>query len=139
MEGTVMAARKAPAQRPGEVDRAVKSIKAAVGRLVGHLGDDDPAVVQQAVIALGEIGPFIVGPLATALFSSSSPRHRMFIIAALKTYGPQAEAPVLRALAKAVKDDPDERVRAVAEDAMTAMLMAGMTRRRSSVPATGSR
>jgi HEAT repeat protein len=139
VEGTIMGARKAPAPVPDQVDRAVGSIKAAIGRLVKFLGDDDPEIVMKAAAALDGIGPFAVGPLATALSRSASPRHRMIVVAALKAFGARAEAPVLRALAKAVKGDPDPYVRATAEQAMSSLLMKGMGRRPSSVPATGPR
>ena len=75
--------------KPDETERALVAVKKAVGRLVRLLGDEDPVVIEKAALALAGIGPFVVGPLASALPRSPSPRHRMAILGALATFGPQ--------------------------------------------------
>jgi HEAT repeat protein len=125
-----MSERKAKSAPPDQVDRAVGGIRRSVGRLVALLGDDDAAVVAKALTALDGVGPVAVGPLAAALPRAPSPRHRVLIITALKTFGPGDEAPALRALAGATERDPDERVRAAAGVALSSLMMAGMVRAR---------
>src|SRR4051812_45905843 len=119
-----MAARKPKAEPPDRVDRTVKGVKAAVGRLVGLLGDEDEAVVRKALAALEEVGPFAVGPLAAALPRAPSPRHRAAILGALTYLGPRAAVQVVRALLLASENDPDPRLRAAAGAAMAAVVMA---------------
>jgi hypothetical protein len=104
-------------------DRAVASIRAAVGRLALLLGDEDPASVEAAAMALGAIGPFAVGPLAAALPKGPSPRHRAAIVAALLTFGAQEKAAVARALRGALERDPDPHVRAAARACLTRLLL----------------
>src|SRR6187397_773559 len=79
-------------QTTNPADRAVASIRAAIGRLALLLGDEDPATVDAAATALGAIGPFAVGPLAAALPKGASPRHRAAIIAALLSFDKQEKA-----------------------------------------------
>jgi len=81
-------------------------------------------VVEQGVRAPAGVGPFAVGPLASALPRAASPRHRAAILGALLTFGPRARAPVLRALAGAVQGDPVERIRTAAASAFTPLGMA---------------
>src|SRR4051794_38005110 len=69
-----------------QVDRAIVAVERAVGRLVAMLGDDDPAVLERAALALEQIGPFAVGPLASGLKTAASSRHRVVIIGALLTF-----------------------------------------------------
>ena len=104
-------------------DRAVASIRAAVGRLALLLGDEDPATFETAAMALGAIGPFAVGLLAAALPRGSSPRHRAAIVAALLTFGAQEKAAVARALRGALERDPDPHVRAAARACLTRLLL----------------
>ncbi len=108
-----------------EVDRAVDGIRRSIGRLVARLGDGDDAVLVQAVTALAAVGPFSVGPLATALPRASSPRHRAAILGVLLAFGPRAEVGVKRALTGAMMRDPDERIRAAAGAALTSLMTAG--------------
>ena len=75
--------------QPDETERALVAVRKAVGRLVRLLGDEDPVVIEKAALALGEIGPYVVGPLASALPRSPSPRHRLAILGALVTFGTQ--------------------------------------------------
>jgi hypothetical protein len=67
-------------QTRNPADRAVASIRAAVGRLALLPGDEDPATFETAAMALGAIGSFAVGPMAAASragpsFQPSSARH----------------------------------------------------------------
>jgi HEAT repeat protein len=125
------ALRKGQRPPPDRVDQALASARRAIGRVVDRLGDEDEAVVEKAAVALSEIGPFAVGPLASALTRSPSPRHRAAIIGALLTFGPQAGSVVLHALAGAMKRDPDECVRTAAQAAITSLLMAHLRQARS--------
>ena len=106
-------------QTRNPADRAVASIRTAVGRLALLLGDEDPATFETAAMALGAIGPFAVGPLAAALPKGPSPRHRAAIVAALLTFGAQEKAAVTRALKGAMERDPDPHVRAAAQACLT--------------------
>jgi hypothetical protein len=74
-------------------DRALAAVRRGVGELVELLGDEDQAVIEKAALALGEVGPYCVGPLAAALPRARSPRHRAAIIGALMTFVPQAAGP----------------------------------------------
>jgi HEAT repeat protein len=107
-------------------DRAVSSIRAAVGRLALLLGDDDPATFETAATALGAIGAFAVVPLAAALPKGPSPRHRTAIVAALLTFGAQEKAAVIRALKRALEHDPDPHVRAAAQAALTRLMLSDL-------------
>jgi len=129
-----MATTKPRAEPPDRVDRTVTGIRSAVGRLVGLLGDEDEAVVGKALAALEEVGPFAVGPLASALPRAPSSRHRAAILGVLTYFGPRAEVPVMRALLKASQNDPDPRLREAAGAAMTAVMLAGLKRGRESTP-----
>jgi hypothetical protein len=85
-----------------EVDRAVASVRRAIGRLVQLLGHEDTAVVLAAASALEALGPAdVVGALATALPRATGPRHRAAIVGALFAFRGQEKAAVLRALAAA--------------------------------------
>jgi hypothetical protein len=121
-------------QTRNPADRAVASIRAAVGRLALLLGDEDPATVEAAVMALGAIGPFAVGPLAAALPRGPSPRHRAAIVAALLTFGAQEKATVARALRGALGRDPDPHVRAAAEACLTRLILGDLVSRPSATP-----
>jgi HEAT repeat protein len=110
-------------QTRNPADRAVASIRAAVGRLALLLGDEDPATFETAAMALGAIGAFAVGPLAAALPKGRSPRHRTAIVAALLTFGAQEKAAVTRALRGAVEREPDLHVRATAQACLTRLLL----------------
>src|SRR3954449_247645 len=109
-----------------QVDRAIVAVERAVGRLVSLLGDDDPAVLERAALALAEIGPFAVGPLAAALPKAASSRHRAIIIGALLTFGRQAKVPVMNALIGTLKREPDPHVKAAARVALEALLAADL-------------
>jgi HEAT repeat protein len=100
------------------------SLSVAIGRLAELLADDDPTVAARAAEALAEVGPYVVGPLAAALRRAKPPRHRAAIIGALLTFGPPAPSRAGRALLAAARGDPDPRVRAAAEAALTALLLA---------------
>jgi hypothetical protein len=121
-------------QTRNPAERAVASIRAAVGRLALLLGDEDPATCETAAMALGAIGPFAVGPLAAALPRGPSPRHRAAIIAALLTFGAQEKAAVARALRGALERDPDPHVRAAAEAFLTRLLLGDLVSRPSVTP-----
>ncbi|HEY2157621.1 MAG TPA: HEAT repeat domain-containing protein, partial [Isosphaeraceae bacterium] len=110
-----------PTENPA--DRAVATIRAAVGRLAMLLGDEDPATAEAAAMAVGAIGSFGVGPLAAALPRGRSPRHRAAILAALLTFGAQEKAAVARALKGALERDPDPLVRAAAEACLTRLIL----------------
>ena len=110
-------------QTRNPADRAVASIRAAVGKLALLLGDEDPATFDTAATALGAIGPFAVGPLAAALPKGPSPRHRAAIVAALMSFGAQEKAAVARALRGALVNDPDPNVRAAAEACLTRLIL----------------
>src|SRR4051794_30810178 len=108
---------------PDRVDRAMANIKTAVGQLALMLGDEDQATAGKAAEALAAVGPFAVGPLAAALPKGPSPRHRAAILGALVTFGPQAKAPVARALNKAMESDPDPHIRAMARAALARLIL----------------
>ena len=116
-------------QTRNPADRAVASIRAAVGRLALLLGDEDPATADAAATALGAIGHFAVGPLAAALPKGPSPRHRAAIVAALLSFGAQEKVAVARALRGAVERDPDRHVRAVAEACLTRLILGDLVDR----------
>jgi hypothetical protein len=121
-------------QTRNPADRAVARIRTAVGRLALLLGDEDPATVEAAAMALGAIGPFAVGPLAAALPRGPSPRHRAAIIAALLTFGAQEKAAVARALREAMERDPDPHVRAAAQACLTRLLLSDLVAKPSARP-----
>ena len=121
-------------QTRNPAERAVASIRAAVGRLALLLGDEDPATVEAAAMALGAIGPFAVGPLAAALPRGPSPRHRAAIVAALLSFGAQEEAAVARALRGALERDPDPHVRAAAEACLTRLILSDLVAKPSATP-----
>lgn len=129
-----MATSRPRAEPPDRVDRAVTGIRSAVGRLVGLLGDEDEAVVGKALAALEEVGPFAVGPLASALPRAPSSRHRAAILGVLTYFGPRAEVQVERALFLTSENDPDPRLRAAAGAALTAVLIARLKQGRRSSP-----
>ena len=110
-------------QTKNPADRAVASIRAAIGKLALLLGDEDPATFETAATALGAIGPFAVGPLAAALPNGPSPRHRAAMVAALLTFGEQEKVAVTKALRGAVERDPDPHVRAAAQACLTRLLL----------------
>jgi hypothetical protein len=110
-------------QTRNPADRAVASIRAEVGRLALLLGDEDPATAEVAAMALGEIGPFAVGPMAAALPKGPSPRHRAAIVAALLTFGEQEKAAVARTLRSALERDPDPHVRAAAQACLARLIL----------------
>ena len=114
-------------------DRALIGVRAAVVQLALLLGDEDPATVEAAVMALGAIGPFAVGPLAAALPKGPSPRHRAAIVAALLTFGAQEKAAVARALRGALERDPDPQVQAAARACLTRLFLGDLV---SKPPAT---
>ncbi len=112
--------------KPDEVDRAVLAARRAVGRLVTILGEDDPEVVQRALHALGEIGPFSVGPLASALPRAESPRQRIIIVRALMHFSGQARPAVVRALIAAVRRETDPYVLAEAQASLSHLTVTGL-------------
>ncbi len=121
-------------ERANPVDRAVATIRAAIGRLALLLGDEDPATAEVAATALGAIGPFAVGPLAAALPKGPSPRHRAAILAALMTFGAQEKAAVARALRGALEHDPDPHVRAAAEACLARLILGDLASKPSATP-----
>jgi hypothetical protein len=116
-------------QTSNPADRAVASIRAAVGRLALLLGDEDPVTFETAAMARGA-----VGPLAAALPKGPSPRHRVAIVAALLTFGEQEKAAVARALRGAVERDPDPHVRAAARACLTRLLLGDLVSKPSATP-----
>jgi hypothetical protein len=110
-------------QTRNPADRAIASIRGAVGRLALLLGDEDPATAEAAAMALGAIGPFAVGPLAAALPRGPSPRHRAAIVAALLTFGTQEKAAVAWALRGALERDPDPHVRVAARVCLARLIL----------------
>ena len=121
-------------QTRNPADRAVASIRAAVGKLALLLGDEDPATFETAAMALGAIGPFAVGPLAAALPKGPSPRHRAAIVAALMSFGAQEKAAVARALRGALVNDPDPNVRVAAQAALTRLILGDLVSKPSATP-----
>jgi HEAT repeat protein len=114
-------------QAKDEVGRAVAAARRAIGRMVALMGDEDPAVVRAASQALAELSAAaVVGPLAEALPRASSPRHRVAIIGALLTFGPEARAAVNRALVAALKRERNPHVRAAAQMAFGRLIMSEM-------------
>jgi HEAT repeat protein len=121
-------------QTRNPADRAVASIRAAVGKLALLLGDEDPATFDTAATALGAIGPFAVGPLAAALPKGPSPRHRAAIVAALMSFGAQEKAAVARALRGALVNDPDPNVRAAAQACLARLILGDLVSKPSATP-----
>ena len=109
-----------------EVDRAVAATKRAVGRLVKLLGAEDPAVMTKAAAAIVDVGPLAVGPLASALPRSKSPRHRLAILACLMTIGPRAVAEVSGVLALAIRRERDPEVRLKAGAVLSHLMASGL-------------
>jgi HEAT repeat protein len=124
-------------QTRNPADRAVASIRAAVGKLALLLGDEDPATFETAATVLGAIGAFAVGPLAAALPKGPSPRHRAAIVAALMTFGAQEKTAVTRALRAAVERDPDPHVRMAAQAALTHLILGDLVPKPSATPCAG--
>src|SRR4051812_41897656 len=102
---------------PDRVDRAVAGVRAAVGRLIPLLCEEDAATFAKAAEAMMKIGPFAVGPLATALERAESPRDRRVILGALVTFGAAVRAPVMRALNAAMKRERGPNLRAAISEA----------------------
>ena len=115
-------------------DRAVATIRAEVRKLALLLGDEDPATVDAAAMALGAIGPFAVGPLAAALPKGPTKRHRAAIVAALVSFGEHEKAAVARALRGALERDPDPDVRAAAEACLTRLILGELVSKPSATP-----
>jgi hypothetical protein len=105
-------------QTLNQTDQADASLGVSVDELVWLLGDEDMAVVDEAALALAEVGPSCVGPLAAALPRARSPRHRAAIVGALMTFAPRALVPVGRALERAAMRDRDPYVPARAQAAL---------------------
>src|SRR5688572_21116341 len=116
------------------VDRAVASVRAAVGRLIRLLCDEDPATFAKAAEAMMAVGPFAVGPLVAALGRAKSSRDRRVIIGALLTVGPMEMTPVMRALNTTLERDPDPRVRGAARAALDSLIMTALGPTRSTSP-----
>src|SRR4051794_11170814 len=109
--------------KPDHVDRAVISVRKAVGKLVALLGEEDWPTVERAALALGEIGPFAVGPLAAALPRGRSVRHRLALIGMVVSFGPQAGSPASRALTAILEREKDPHVLAAARVAFSRLVM----------------
>ena len=109
--------------KPDEVDRAVLAARKAVGRLVKLLSEDDPGLVQRALHALGELGPFSVGPLAAALPRAASPRQGLIIVRVLMHFSGQARPEVVRALTAAARREKAPDVLAEAQASLSHLMV----------------
>jgi HEAT repeat protein len=96
------------------VQRARAAVSGAIGQLIKLVGHEDEDVVRRAVYALYEIGPFAVGPLATALGKEPNSRIRVAIICLLLIFSREARNDVSAALLIASHRDPDPDVRLAA-------------------------
>jgi hypothetical protein len=112
---------------PDPVERDVRTVRSAIGRLIRHLGDEDPTIVAKAVQALEEIGPFVVGPLIDALPRARSSRLRLAILGGLVSFGQHAKHPVLGALYQLLRREKDPRARAGVERAVMNVIVGRTT------------
>jgi hypothetical protein len=110
---------------PDQVEKATMAVLRAVGRLVKLLGHGDDLVVEAAAGALAALGgQAIVGPLATTLLRSTSPRQRAWIVAMMATLGLEERSFVLTALFAAKKRERDVHVAGLIQGALMALMMA---------------
>ena len=102
--------------KPDEVDRAVAGVQRAIEKLVQLMcrGDDD--VVLKAVTALGHMGVFAARPVASAISAAVNPSHRMAMIVLLRTLVPAEYMDIALGLAAIAANDPDDRVRDMADE-----------------------
>ena len=105
------------------------------------LGAEDRPTVEKAALALAEIGPFAVGPLAAALPRGRSARHRLAIIGMLVCFGPRAGAPATRALTGILKREKDPHVLTAAQAAFVKLVMDDINESatKAQIAPTGSR
>ena len=118
-------------------DRAVATIRAAIGRLALLLGDDDMATVDAAATggwarseAPSPVGHAGGGPAQ----EGPTKRHRAAIVAALVSFGVQEKAAIARALRGALERDPDPDVRAAAQACLTRLILGDLVSKPSATP-----
>jgi hypothetical protein len=129
--------RKAESNPATEVDRAKEAVRKGIGRLVQSLDADDESQVYAAGLALANLGgQAVVGPLASALARSSSPRHRALIVASLEAFGPQETPRVLRALLQAQKREQDPSVAFAVKGAIVRLILKDPNLLRDATPPT---
>jgi hypothetical protein len=122
---------------PEPVERDRLAVRRAIGRLIQHLGDEDPTIVAKAAQALEEIGPFVVGPLIDALPRARSARLQLAIMGALLNYGHLALRPIHEALIGVLTRAQDPSVQAGALFAMRKLSMGQSTQSEVAAPAPG--
>jgi hypothetical protein len=91
-----------------ELDRAVGSLEKAANRLIQLLDRKEPETFGKAALTLVDIGPFAVGPLASALLAAPDPRNRGLMVAVLGGLAARVPGCVMAALVPAIarEDDP---------------------------------
>ena len=106
------------------LDRAVGLLAKAVTRLIELLDRDECATLAKAALALGDIGPFAVGPLGSALLAAPEPRHRGMMIVVLNGLASRSPGAVLDALEPLIAREDNPFVLEAAR-ALRADLLAG--------------
>ena len=96
-----------PKSKPDEVRKAEAAIRRGINRLIAMLGDCNRSVLEEAALALHDLGAAVVGPLGAALPRVKSLEHRLAIIGMLITYAGERNAEVAGTLAKAVLRERD--------------------------------
>jgi HEAT repeat protein len=94
-----------------KVKRAATSVRRAIDRLVQLLGDEDPAVVGEATLALQDLGArATLASLSAALPGAAKPGHRAALILLLGTLGRVSQIEVAMALTEAWKRERDPEI-----------------------------
>ena len=108
---------KIPVQRskPDEVDRAVAGVRRAIVKLTQLMCQGDDDVVLKAARALGHMGVFAARPVASAIGLAANPSHRVAMILLLRTLAPAEYMDIALGLSAIAANDPDDRVRDMAD------------------------
>ena len=93
--------------KPDEVDRAVRGLRSAIGRLARLIVHGDPRVVVKAARALRRVGLYAGGPVASTLSRSPDPRHRLAMLVMLNDIGSGADPDVIEVLVRLGEKDPN--------------------------------
>jgi hypothetical protein len=97
--------RKVERHKPDEVDRAVASVKSAVGRLSRLVFSDDLRLVKKAAASVFDIGAFAAGPVAKAISRAPDPRQRMALLLLLEQLGSFTDPDVIKILMRVSRKD----------------------------------
>lgn len=108
--------------KTNEVDRAISGVRSAMIKLASRMCTDDPRDLLRVYQALREIGEFAGGPLAVAMSRTPDPGHRVLMLSLLREIGSFADSDVFNVLKRMAKNDPNERVAAMAEGVLMHLL-----------------